>query len=142
MNHPTLQQNIDKAWDTWHAYLAGHEAHLLDELLDEEVVFHSPVVWTPQKGKALTKLYLLSAAKVLLDEFQYIRSIRQDLHWCLEFNCKIGDVTVRGIDLITLNEEGKIIDFEVMVRPLKAVNAIHQAMGLMLEQVKEKGSKP
>ncbi len=103
----------------------------------EEVVFHSPVVWAPQQGKAITKLYLLGAAHVLANDFHYTRKIVDGFHWGLEFSCQVGEVTVKGIDLVTLNEAGKIIDFEVMVRPLKAVNVVHEAMGKMLEQLKK-----
>lgn len=139
-----MQQNtkftnphLEAAWNKWHSYLDTHQASILDELLAEDVVFHSPVVWTPQKGKAITKLYLLGAAHVLANQFQYTRKIVDDVHWGLEFSCQVGEITVKGIDLITLNESGKIIDFEVMVRPLKAVNAVHEAMGKMLEQLKK-----
>ena len=124
-----------KALEQWHQFTKTQDNAILNNLLDDEIVFHSPVVWTPQKGKPLTMLYLNAAVKVLKD-FQYIRQIVDGNQWALEFNGQLGEVTVRGIDLITLNENGKIIDFEVMVRPLKAVHAIHASMAEMLENLK------
>jgi hypothetical protein len=130
-----LNETQKAAFDQWEGYVLDKKTELLEPLLADEVVFHSPVVWTPQTGKALTALYL-RAATVVLKDFSYTRQIIAGNHWCLEFSGKIGDVSVKGVDLIQINEAGKIIDFEVMVRPLKAVNAIHEAMGAMLEQMK------
>ncbi|MEM6803018.1 MAG: nuclear transport factor 2 family protein [Bacteroidota bacterium] len=113
---------------------------LLDDLLDEDVVFHSPVVWTPQKGKNITKYYLMAADQVLGgDHFSYQKEIVGENQACLEFITKIGDTVVNGVDIITWNEEGMIIEFKVMVRPLQAVNAIWKSMQSMLEKM---GYKP
>jgi hypothetical protein len=133
----TIYQNALQNWEEY--VFKGHKPQILSELLAEEVVFHSPVVWTPQNGKAITMLYLLGAAQVLQTDFHYTRQIidKEGKNWCLEFMCKVGEVTVKGVDLIQLNEEGKIIDFEVMVRPLKAMQAVHAAMGEMLEKLKK-----
>ena len=108
------------------------------------MVFYSPVVFTPQNGKDITKLYL-SAASGLLEKrknskdsekqeskFKYVKEIINDNSACLEFETEIDGLYVNGIDLITWNDEGKIIEFKVLIRPLQAVNHIHQMMGKML----------
>lgn len=127
--------------ETWHKIVETLDPSLMDTLLDEDVVFHSPVVHTPQVGKRITKLYLTAAMQVLNapGHFTYKREIIQGNVAVLEFQTLIGDVTVNGVDMIEWNEQGRIIDFKVMVRPLKAINAIHQAMGNMLESMKAKG---
>lgn len=127
--------------DTWHKIVETLDPSLMDTLLDEDVVFHSPVVHTPQVGKRITKLYLTAAMQVLNapGHFTYRREVIDGNVAVLEFETLIGDVTVNGVDMIEWNDEGRIIDFKVMVRPLKAINAIHQAMGNMLEGMKAKG---
>lgn len=127
--------------ETWHKIVETLDPSLMDTLLDEDVVFHSPVVHTPQVGKRITKLYLTAAMQVLNapGHFTYRREIIDGNVAVLEFETLIGDVTVNGVDMIEWNDEGRIIDFKVMVRPLKAINAIHQSMGNMLESMKAKG---
>ncbi|GAB4395251.1 MAG: nuclear transport factor 2 family protein [Microscillaceae bacterium] len=135
-SHPTFSPALEKAWQQWHQFLQDKDPQKLSDLLAEEVVFHSPVVWTPQQGKAITILYLMAASQVLSQGFTYVRKMRDGQHWGLEFTCQVGEIQVKGIDLIALNAEGKIIDFEVMVRPLKAIQAVHAAMGEMLQKFK------
>lgn len=124
----------------WHHIAETLDSSTLDQLLADDVVFHSPVVHTPQQGKHITRLYLTAAMQVLNapGHFRYLREVVQDDNAVLEFETKIGDVVVNGVDMIRWNSEGQIIDFKVMVRPLKAINAIHQAMGTMLESLKPK----
>ena len=118
----------------WHDYMAsGADADLLGALVADDAVFHSPVVHSPQAGKAKVMLYLLSAAKVLgNDSFTYVREIVEGNDALLEFTCEIDGVHVNGIDLIRFDDSGKIIDFKVMVRPLKAINKVWEKMGEML----------
>lgn len=120
--------------EKWHKVIKDSDISLLDEILAEDVVFHSPVVWKPQEGKFLTKMYLTAASQVLSNDFVYLREIVSENEVCLEFSAKIGEITVNGVDLIKWNAEGKIIDFKVMVRPLKGMQAIHQKMMEMLEK--------
>ena len=119
----------------WHAYMeSGGDADLLAGLLSEDPVFHSPVVHTPQAGKAKVMLYLLSAAKVLSnDSFRYVREVVEDNDACLEFTAEIDGIHVNGIDLIQFDDAGKIKDFKVMVRPLKAVNKLWEMMAAQLQ---------
>lgn len=129
----------EKSFQGWIAYTENHDGSLLSQLLADDVVFHSPVVFTPQVGKNITFLYL-SAATQVLKQFQYTQMIREKGQWALRFEGQIGEIKVIGFDIITLNDQGKIINFEVLVRPAKAVMAIQQAMAGMMEKLKGKQS--
>ena len=121
----------------WHQVLRSRDPAALSALLDESVVFHSPVVHTPQRGKAITFQYLMGAMQVLNNaSFRYEREIVGEQDALLEFSTEIDGILINGIDLIRWNEAGRIVDFKVMVRPLKAVNLLHQRMGEMLEKLK------
>lgn len=119
----------------WHAYMnSGGDAALLSAQVAEDAVFHSPVVHSPQVGKAKVMLYLLSAAKVLGNEsFTYVREIIDGQDALLEFTSVIDGIHINGIDLIRFDDEGKIIDFKVMVRPVKAVNKLWEMMAAQLQ---------
>lgn len=120
--------------DTWHRVLKDRNVKALDALLAPDAVFHSPVVHTPQAGRAITKAYLAAAMQVLgNDSFRYVREVRQAQDAVLEFELELDDIHVNGVDLIHWNDEGQITDFKVMLRPLKAVNLIHQKMAAMLQ---------
>lgn len=119
----------------WHAYMhSSGDADMLAALLADDPVFHSPVVHTPQAGKAKVMLYLLSAAKVLgNDSFRYVREVVEGQDALLEFTAEIDGIHVNGIDLIHFDEDGKIKDFKVMVRPLKAMNKLWEMMAAQLQ---------
>lgn len=119
--------------DAWHEIVRTRNVKALDALLAEEVVFHSPVVHTPQIGKAITLQYLSAAFYVFFNEtFQYIRETSSARDAILEFTVTIDGVLVNGVDMLKWNEDGQIIEFKVMIRPLKAIQIIHQKMGEML----------
>jgi len=119
---------------TWHQLVKEKNARGLDSLLAEDAVFHSPVVHTPQVGKAITKAYLSAALQVFSNEsFHYVREVTGDRDAVLEFELTLDGIAVNGVDMIKWNEEGKITEFKVMLRPLKAVNLIHQKMAAMLQ---------
>lgn len=119
--------------DTWHQLVSAHDAAGLDTLLAEVAVFHSPIVHTPQCGKALTKAYLTAALQVLCNPgFRYVREIRGPSDAMLEFETEIDGIVVNGVDIIKWNAEGRIVEFKVMIRPLKAINLIHAKMAAML----------
>ena len=121
----------------WHSCIKGRSPAVLDQLLDDEVVFHSPVVHTPQRGKAVTKLYLTGALHVLVnDRFHYVKEVVGDGVAVLEFETVVDGITMNGVDIISWNEQGKLVEFKVMVRPLKAINLLHQRMAAMLEAIK------
>ena len=122
----------------WHDVVQSRDMAALGRLLADDVVFHSPVVHTPQRGKAITFQYLVGAMQVLnTAQFRYEREIVGASDAMLEFSTEIDGIQINGIDLIRWNEAGQIVDFKVMVRPLKAVNMLHQRMGQMLEQLKQ-----
>jgi hypothetical protein len=120
--------------ETWHRIVEKRDVQGLEALLAEDAVFHSPVVHTPQVGKAITKKYLAAAFQVFFnDSFRYVREVQGDRDAVLEFEVKLDAITVNGVDMIKWNDAGKITDFKVMLRPLKAVNLIHQKMADMLQ---------
>lgn len=119
----------------WHEIIKQSDPTLLDEILADDCVFHSPVVHTPQEGRDLTRLYLTGAMHVLNDGFHYVKEVVSDRHAVLEFVCEVDGITVNGVDIISFNEEGKIEEFKVMIRPLKAINMLHAKMRDMLERL-------
>ncbi len=121
---------------TWHEIVESKNNDALDELLADDVVFHSPVVHTPQEGKAITKLYLSAATNTFSGgSFEYVREVTSGNNAVLEFVSEIDGITINGIDMIRWNDEGQIVDFKVMIRPLKAVNLLHRMMGEMLQKL-------
>ncbi|WP_372878991.1 nuclear transport factor 2 family protein [Spongiibacter marinus] len=124
--HPTIK--------SWHQLLSRRDTNGLENLLADDAVFHSPIVHTPQRGKDVTALYLSAAFQVLVnDSFHYVREVEGANDAVLEFAVVIDGVQVNGVDMIRWNAEGKITDFKVMLRPLKAINLIHQKMAEMLD---------
>jgi len=120
--------------DAWHQVVEERNAAGLDALLADEVVFYSPVVYTPQVGKPITALYLAAALHVFgNDTFRYVREVRGEHDAVLEFLVEIDGVSVNGVDMIRWNDAGRITEFKVMLRPLKAVNLIHEKMAALLK---------
>jgi hypothetical protein len=120
--------------EKWHELVEKRDPRGLDALLADEAVFYSPVVHTPQVGKAITTKYLVAAFQVFFNEsFRYVRELKGDRDAVLEFEVTLDGITVNGVDMIKWNDAGKITEFKVMLRPLKAVNLIHQKMGEMLQ---------
>lgn len=118
----------------WHRLVRDHDPSGLDALLADDAVFHSPVVHTPQRGKKLAAGYLGAAFQVFFNpSFRYVREIVGESDAMLEFETEIDGVLVNGIDLIRWNAEGRIVDFKVMIRPLKAITLIHERMAAMLQ---------
>ena len=122
----------------WHRLLQTRDTVALHQLLADDVVFHSPVVHTPQRGRERTALYLSAAFHVLFNAgFRYSREIVGASDAALEFEAEIDGVYVNGVDLIKWDAAGRITDFKVMIRPLKAINLIHQQMAAKLEAAKK-----
>lgn len=119
----------------WHEIIERGKPELLDEILAPDCVFHSPVVHTPQRGIELTRLYLTGAMHVLNKDFHYVKEVVSPEYAVLEFVCEIDGITVNGVDIMSFNGDGKISEFKVMVRPLKAINLLHSKMREMLEQL-------
>jgi hypothetical protein len=123
--------------DIWHDMLRNRDLGRLDEVLAEDCVFLSPIVHTPQQGRELTALYLNGALNVFNETFVYVKEVVTPQHAVLEFTCDLEGIVVNGVDIMTFNEEGRIVEFKVMVRPLKAVNLMHAKMKAMLEQMSD-----
>ena len=119
---------------TWHELVESRNAKGLSLLLADNVVFYSPVVHTPQVGKAITIQYLSAAFHVFFNEsFKYVREVTGPSDAVLEFQVEIDGISVNGVDMLKWDAEGRIIEFKVFIRPLKAVNLIHQKMAAMLQ---------
>lgn len=141
---------IEKTIENWHRTIRGEFPGGLDELLADDCVFYSPIVFTPQKGKAISKMYLQAAGSTFsgaepgraLEEgvpeskFRYIKQVMSGNHAVLEFETHVDGKYVNGIDMITCDDAGRIVEFKVMIRPLQAVNLLHQKMAAMLEKMK------
>ena len=122
----------------WHAYMeSGSDPALLSAMLADDAVFHSPVVHTPQVGKAIVTAYLIAASHTLgNDSFHYVRELVDGDEMMLEFVTEMEGITVNGVDIIHWNAEGQITDFKVMVRPLKAINKVWEMMAAQLATAK------
>jgi hypothetical protein len=149
---------ITEVIEQWHRYLKGQFPEALDELLADDVIFYSPVVYTPQAGKEITKLYLQAAAVALpgsgggssgslaragsdsSGRFRYTKQVLAGDTAVLEFETTVDDKYVNGVDIIRVNDQGKIVEFRVMIRPLQAVNAVHAQMRSMLQKLSEPGT--
>jgi len=118
----------------WHELVRSRNPAGLESLLDQDAVFVSPVVHSPQRGKRLAAAYLTAAFHVFLNStFRYVREIIGPSDAMLEFETEIDGVMVNGVDIIKWNESGRIVEFKVMIRPLKAINLVHQRMAAMLQ---------
>lgn len=128
-----------RAIEKWHAYAKSQDTAELEALLADDVVFQSPVVHSPQKGKAITLLYLTAALKTLgNDSFKYVGEWTGTTSAILEFETVIDGISINGIDMIGWNDKDQITSFKVMVRPLKAINKLHEMMGKMLMEMAPK----
>ena len=138
-----IHENIKK----WHDQTHGKFPGGLDALLADDIIFYSPVVFTPQEGKELAKLYLMAASNTFGGDnakkggdlaessFKYTKEVLSGNQAILEFETTIEGKYINGVDIITFNDEGKISEFKVMIRPLQAVNMIHMQMQRMLEEL-------
>lgn len=123
----------------WHALVKARDARGLHSWLADDAVFLSPVVHTPQRGKAITAAYLGAAFQVLFSpSFRYVRELRGPSDAMLEFETEIDGIVINGVDLMRWNEAGQVTEFKVMLRPLKAVQLVHERMGAMLAALKPK----
>jgi len=137
--------------EAWHKQLRGDLPGGLDAILHEDCVFLSPIVFTPQVGRELTKMYLAAAggtfggdpqeAAVVDDDdddgdkFHYVKKILQGNQAMLEFEATVEGKYVNGVDIITCDDDGLITEFKVMIRPLQAINVMHTQMKAMIERL-------
>ncbi len=128
---------IEKVVETWHGVVAGERPEALNDLLADDVVFDSPIVDTPQRGKAVTTMYLRAAAQTLPGDpvhgaFHYTKQVLAGNVAMLEFEKTVVGKYVNGVDIIRCDDTGHIVEFRVMIRPLQAINAVHEQMHAML----------
>ena len=132
---------IAEVIERWHDYLRGELDGGLDELLADDVVFYSPVVYTPQRGKEITARYLAAASVTLsgggaagdpAQAFRYTKQVLAGSTAVLEFETSLDGTYVNGVDIITCDEARRIVEFRVMLRPLQAIQAVHEEMGRRL----------
>ena len=132
----TFMNHTRSYLEKWHQGLKSMNSNFLDEILDDSCVFTSPIVFKPIEGKEMSKLYLMGAGQTFdMDRFKYVRELVDGLDTALEFETYIDDISVNGVDIIRWNEEGKIIDFKVMIRPLQAIGALQKKMSEALESL-------
>ena len=129
---------IEQVVERWHEFIRGEAPDALDDLLADDVVFYSPVVYTPQQGKAITAIYLKAAGVTLPGDggdgaFRYTKQVLAGDTAVLEFETTVAGKYVNGVDIIRCDSDGRIVEFRVMIRPLQAVNAVHEQMRAQLE---------
>ncbi len=127
-----------KVIDQWHALLDSGDPSLLPPLLDDDVVFHSPVLHAPQPGRELTQMYLRAAQRGLYnDTFHYVREIVGERDAALEFVVEHDGTVINGVDFIRWNDNDQIIDFKVMIRPYRAIDKVRELMLAVLGNAKD-----
>ena len=121
---------------SWHELFEKGDLKKLESLLDKNIVFYSPIVFKGQVGRKLAVTYLKAAYDMFFaddnDSFQYVRELNSDTDSVLEFTCEIDGIQINGVDMITWTEEGKIKEFKVMIRPLKAIDLVKERMLALL----------
>jgi len=112
----------------WHAVVESGNPALLDDLLADDVVFRSPAVFTPQRGKSVTTRYLSSAMVVLGPSLRYVGQWHDQASAVLEFEAELDGVYVQGVDMLRWNEQDKLTSFTVMVRPIRGLQKLAELM--------------
>jgi hypothetical protein len=123
---------MNETLSRWHEFVETQNPAILEEILAEEVKFHSPFVWKPKDGKAAAVKILTTVATVF-EDFRYVREVTDEQNAVLEFEARVGELTLRGVDLIQIADDGKIVDFEVMIRPANALQALGMEMSRRLQ---------
>jgi hypothetical protein len=126
-----MMDSLPEGLMKWHTFVSEQDMQALSEALADDVLFRSPFLWKPKEGKATAILYMSSAGRVLQD-FAYHRQFVGDNAVVLEFSARVGQLSVKGVDIIQFNDAGQISDFEVMVRPSTGLQALAAAMAQQL----------
>jgi len=132
--------SIEQVVERWHRHLAGELPEGLAGLLADDVVFYSPVVYTPQRGKEITTLYLEAAKQSLPGDggagaFRYTKQVVAGDLAVLEFETTVDGKYVNGVDILRCDDDDRIVEFRVMIRPLQAVDAVHRQMQATLSSM-------
>lgn len=128
-----MNEHFQKTLSEWHEFVKTQNAEILDEILDDDVKFHSPFVWKPKDGKSMA-IKILTTVTTVFENFRYVREIVGEKDCVLEFEANIGELALRGVDLIKIGDDGKIIDFEVMVRPANVLQVLGMEMNERLSK--------
>ncbi|MBI3213860.1 MAG: nuclear transport factor 2 family protein [Mycobacterium sp.] len=124
-----------RAIQGWLDFMAAGDPQVLHDVLDDEVTFHSPAMFTPQIGREKSAAYLLAAEKMLSsNNFRYVDEWHADGSAILHFTVEIDGIQIEGIDMIHWNDRDKITRFTVMIRPLKGLQTVIAAMGELLSR--------
>ena len=121
--------------DAFKTAVEAGDAAALTESLDEDVVFRSPVVFRPYKGKSLVSAIVTQAAMNVFEDFRYVERLEEGDTAALIFEARVGDRQVDGLDLLRFGADGKITELMVMVRPMSGLNALAEAMGREFERL-------
>lgn len=123
---------LPAALQSWHAVVESRDPALLDDLLADDVVFRSPAVFTPQEGKAVTTDYLSSAIAVLGPSLRYVGQWHDESSAVLEFEAELDGAYVQGVDMLRWNDDGRLVSFTVLVRPLRGLQKLMELMAQQL----------
>jgi hypothetical protein len=127
-------ERMNETLARWHQFVEKPNREILNEILADDVKFHSPFVWKPKEGKMMTAAILMTVTEIF-QNFRYVREIADGNQFCLEFEATIGEFNLRGVDLLALDDDsGKIIDFEVMIRPANALQKLGAEVGAKLAE--------
>ncbi len=116
-----------KLLDKWHDVVFNKNIDALQDLLSDNIVFYSPVVFKPKNTKE-ESIFVLSNVIEVLQDFKYHREFIDGNNWALEFSANVGNKSVKGIDLIEFDDNGQIVNFEVLIRPLSGLIALGEDM--------------
>jgi hypothetical protein len=128
-----MTEQIPAPVAAWHRIVDTHDPTGLATLLADDVVFRSPAVHTPQEGRANAAAYLSAALAVLGPTIRYDRQWYTPDGAVLEFHADLDGLLVHGVDLMRFDADGRIVEFTVMVRPLRALNRLVEEMGRTLQ---------
>jgi hypothetical protein len=121
--------------DPFKAAVEAGDAEALTDSLAEDVVFRSPVVFRPYKGKSIVSAIVTQAAMNVFEDFRYVERLEEGDTAALIFEARVGDRQVDGLDLLRFGPDGKITELMVMVRPMSGLNALAEAMGREFERL-------
>ncbi|WAE54483.1 nuclear transport factor 2 family protein [Stutzerimonas frequens] len=124
-----LQPQAAECLQAWHTMIAQRDLSRLPELLHTQAVFRSPMAYKPYEGAAAVNLILNTVLQVF-EDFRYHRELvsAEGSDVVLEFSARVGDRELKGIDMIRFDEAGKIVEFEVMIRPMSGLQALGEEM--------------
>ncbi len=125
-----------KGLSTWHNFVKNKNYENISDFLDDNAILYSPIVFTPVKGSFMVGMYLMAASEIIANsDFKYVREVVDNENAILEFETEINGITVEGVDMIKFTEEGKLKEIKVMIRPLQAINVVHEKMGEYLKKM-------